>query len=114
MAEEHYDENLVITVIKETKQGLAENMCHHSFIEELYSKSVINVRQYDLAKTCEGSKGEICAMDKVLHMVINREVQVSGFMKVLKEKISWENIKIEENVKKFQSGQRITPGLTCK
>ena len=114
MAEEHYAEDLVIAVIKETKRILAENMCHKYIVEELYSTSVINVRQYDLTNTCEKNEGEICATDKILDMVINKKVQVSGFMKVLKKKISWEHSKIEEGVKKFQSGERITPGLTRK
>ena len=114
MAEEHCDEDLVIAVIKETKHALAENMCYKNIREELYSKSVINKRQYDLTNTCEKNKGEICAIDKVVDMVINREVQVPGFMKVLKKKIPWEHSKIVESVEIFQSGERVTPGITRK
>ena len=114
MAEEHYAEDLVIAVMRESKHDLAENLCYKNIIEELYSMSVINVRQYDLINKCEKNKGEICAIDKVLDMVINKKVQVSGFMKVLKKKIPWEHSNIEEGVKKFQSGERITPGLTRK
>ena len=114
MAEEQKIEDLVIAVIKETKCNLAENMRHKNIVEELYSKSVITVRQYDLTNTCEKNKGEICAIDKVLDMVINKKIQVSGFMKVLKKKIPWEHSNIEEGVKKIQSGERITPGLTRK
>ena len=114
MAEELCDENLVIRVIRKTKHDLAENICYKEIIDELYCKSVINKRQYDLTKTCMEREGEICAIDKVLDMAINGEVQVPGFMKVLKEKMNWEHANIQEGVRKFKSGEWITPGLSCK
>ena len=83
-------------------------------IEELYCKFVISTRQYDLTKTCMEREGEIRAIDKVLDMVIKGEVQVPGFMEVLKEKIPWKHTKIQESVRKFKSGEWITPGLSRK
>ena len=114
MAEEYFDEDLVITVIRKTKHDLAENMCYNGIIEELYCKSILNKRQHNLTKTCQEREGEICAIDKVLDMVINREVKVPGFMKVLKAKIHWEYTNIQESVRKFKSGEWICPGLMRK
>ena len=114
MAEEHCDEELVITVIRRNKRDLAKKMCHKEVIEELYCKFVLDERQYDWTKTCKESEGEIRAIDKVLDMVINREVQLPGFMNVLKEKIQWEHANIQEGVRKFKSGEWITPGLSRK
>ena len=114
MAKVHYDEDLVRAAIRRMKAELDESINLSTIIEVLYSKDIINEMQYQQIMACEGREGRNCATSRLLNMVISAEVEVPGFMKVLKEKIPWEHTRILEGVKKYKSGEWITPGLSCE
>ena len=114
MAEEYLDEDLVLAVIRKTKPDLEERIHVSDLMEELYSGFVISNLQHDQIKTYTEKEGVIYATGKLLEMVINKKVHISGFLEVLKEKNHKEHQLIEEGVKKFKSGEWVLPGLNRK
>ena len=114
MAEEYWYSDLVREAIIKTKPDLEQRMQLGDFVEELYSRFIISNLQRDQIKTYTERKGMIYASGKLLEMVINAEVQVPGFLNVLKEKCPLEHKAIEEGVEKFKSGEWVLPGLKRK
>ena len=107
-----YDEALVREVIRKTKTGLAESIDLGAIITQLYSEDIISTSQEDELETYKNTKGSIYATGILLNMVIKKEVQVRGFMRILSKYLPWIEEKIQEDLKQFQSGEWELPGQT--
>ena len=105
-----YNEQLVREVIRRNKTDLAETMDFGSIVDHLFAECVISTSQHDELVTYRNNKGQIYASGQLLEMILKKDVQVAGFMSILREHLPWMETELAKGVKRFESGEWTLPG----